>query len=319
MINVKVQCSVENNYHQVFIRSKFATFILLLVQKHPDSKNGAYCADGWSLVCSNENDCSCFQYVDGYVRYKIAEQICNGFGGELPSIHSEDKNKFLYVFPDDLRRGAWIGLRRVNNSFIWVDESDLNYASWNDDAPTNGANSSDCVHYVGYEDEGYIVPFKWRDSPCTELRPIFCEMPLSKPTTTVPPPTTQQPDPCPNNYTERCFQNNVCYCYSVKQKMYWGDGIAACRNEGADMISIHSSEENSFIREIAGSEIVWIGCLYNSTYWVDGTNMNYENWLSSYNSHNLGYMSFEYSGYWRGSINIGEYMTVVCKKPTYRN
>ncbi|XP_065558815.1 macrophage mannose receptor 1-like [Artemia franciscana] len=295
-------------YLLVFLSSSWAD------QKHSDSKNRAYCADGWSLVCSNENDCSCFQYVDGYVRYEIAEQICNGFGGNLPSIHSEENNKFLYVFPNDLRRGAWIGLRRINNTFKWVDESDLDYTSWNDDAPTNGANSSDCVHYMGYEDEGYTVPFKWRDSPCTELRPILCEMPLSIPTTTVPPTTTLQPDPCPQNYTEKCFQNNACYCYSVKSSMYWGDGVAACRSEGADMVSIHSSEENNFIREIIPST-AWIGCLYSSIYWVDGTYMNYENWYSSYNSYSLGYI--DSSGYWQASSSTSSSLIVVCKVPTY--
>ncbi|KAK2711718.1 hypothetical protein QYM36_012735 [Artemia franciscana] len=171
----------------------------------------------------------------------------------------------MEIIGNDLRRGAWIGLRRINNISKWVDESDFDYTSWNDGAPTNGANSSDCVHYMGYEDEGYTVPFKWRDSPCTELPPILCEMPLSIPTTTVPPTTTLQPDPCPQNYTEKCFQNNVCYCYSVKSSMYWGDGVAACRSEGADMVSIHSSEENNFIREIIPSR-AWIGCLYNSIY-----------------------------------------------------
>jgi len=84
-------------------------------------------------------------------------------------------------------------MRRINNSLIWVDETHLDYTSWNDDSLTNGAHSSDCAHYVGYVDKGYIVPFKWRASPCTDLRSILFEIPLSIPTTTVPPTTTQEP------------------------------------------------------------------------------------------------------------------------------
>ncbi|KAK2711717.1 hypothetical protein QYM36_012734 [Artemia franciscana] len=290
-----------------------------LFEIDPDNQisgKGEYCLDGWSLVCSAENDCSCFQYVDGYVRLEVAEQICNGFGGDLVSIHSEDKNKFIYVFPDEFRRGAWIGLKRKNSTFMWVDGSSLDYASWNYDAPTNGANSSDCVHYLGSEDEGYKVPFKWRDSPCTDLRPILCEKPLSTPTTTVPPTTTVEPDPCPTNYTEKCFQNNLCYCYSVKSSMYWGDGVAICRSESADMVSIHSSEENSFIREITPNG-AWIGCLYSSRYWVDGTYRTYENWEYSYyhSSYDVAYI--QSNGYWHATSSISTSFSVICKVPAY--
>ena len=88
------------------------------------------------------------------------KDICEALKGSLPSFHSEDKNTFIYVFQDDLRRRAWIGLRRKNSTFEWGDGSEFDFTSWNDGSPSYGVNASDCVHFVGHEDEGFTLQFK---------------------------------------------------------------------------------------------------------------------------------------------------------------
>ncbi|XP_065582980.1 calcium-activated chloride channel regulator 1-like [Artemia franciscana] len=152
-----------------------------LTTKEPEigtSPSENYCMDGWSLVCSSESDCSCFRYLLSYSSFDVAFEFCDALGGNLPSFHSEDKNNFIYVFQDDLNRGAWIGLKRKNCTFEWIDGSTLDFTSWNDGSPSYNTTSNDCVHFVGYEDEGFTTLFKWQDSPCSELRPILCEMPI---------------------------------------------------------------------------------------------------------------------------------------------
>ncbi|KAK2722645.1 hypothetical protein QYM36_002985, partial [Artemia franciscana] len=137
-----------------------------------------HCIDGWSLVCSSESDCSCFRYLVSYSPFDVAVEFCDALGGILPSFHSEDKNNFIYVFQDDLSRGAWIGLKRKNITFEWMDGSMLDFTSWNDGSPSYNTPNKDCVHFVGFEDEGFTTQFRWQDSPCSELRPILCEMPI---------------------------------------------------------------------------------------------------------------------------------------------
>ena len=76
------------------------------------SPNGDYYIDGWSLICSSEKDCSYIRYLESDSRFCVDEKICDALGGSHPSFHSEDKNKFVYVFQHHLRPGAWIGLKR---------------------------------------------------------------------------------------------------------------------------------------------------------------------------------------------------------------
>jgi len=116
--------------------------------------------DEWSLVCSNENDCCCFLYLERFSRFDVAAEICEALKGSFPSFHSEDKNKFIYVFQDDLRHKSWVGQGRKNSTFEYVDGIEYDFTSWNDGSPSYGVNASDCVHFVGHEDEGFTLQFK---------------------------------------------------------------------------------------------------------------------------------------------------------------
>ncbi|XP_065558817.1 macrophage mannose receptor 1-like isoform X1 [Artemia franciscana] len=273
------------------------------------SDNGEYCTGEWKLICSTKDDCSCFQYIDTNFTFEIAQKVCQSLGGDLPSIHSEGKNNLIYILSGDVKHGAWIGLKSKNRVFVGIDGKTLRYESWNDAKPRNGASYGNCVHYVGYEDEDYIEPSKWSHSPCTELRPVMCEKPIQ--TLNALPVKVLQVNNCPENYKEKCFENNVCYCYSVKPSMIWGDGVAICSSEGAYMVSIHSSEENNYIQDIIPNN-AWIGRLYNSTYWVDGSHTDYNIWTSSYASYSTGLIS-KTNGYWYATNLTNDAASVVCK------
>ncbi|KAK2705522.1 hypothetical protein QYM36_015795 [Artemia franciscana] len=308
-----------------------------MVSKKLVSRLGLACEDGWDLVCTGEtiNDCSCLKFYDECVRYSTAELIC---GKNLPVIHSELKNKLLFVYPDYFYLGAWIGLKFNGTEFIWVDGSELSVEYWN--LPLNSpTGDGDCVHFVGDKELSYNgQDFKWKDGSCNEYRPLVCEM---RPTriattitdskteetpevsqtemTTIEPPettTTEQSGACPPGYTEKCFDSS-CFCYGVKKTLtYWGNAVAVCKSEGADLVSIHSEKENSFINMILEGKNAWIGCLYSSTIWVDGTNFNnYTNWFSTYEAHTLGWMNNDMEhGTWMGLYNHALMFYYVCKK-----
>ena len=78
---------------------------------------------------------------------------------------------------------------------------------------------------------------------------------------------------------------NACFKL-VNQKEYWIGAQDACRNINGNLTSIHSAEENDFVRQMAdalGLPAVWIG-LNNlnsadgSYEWVDGSDLSYTNW-----------------------------------------
>lgn len=57
-----------------------------------------------------------------------------------------------------------------------------------------------------------------------------------------------QPVFCPDHwvpYADNCY-------YLERNKMMWGDALAACHKEGADLASIHNIEEQSFIISQSG-------------------------------------------------------------------
>ncbi|KAK2702162.1 hypothetical protein QYM36_019225 [Artemia franciscana] len=322
-------------------------YLEVINQKKSSLRFGLSCDDKYDLICTGEtlNDCSCLQFYDGEcVRYSTAELICNGYGGYLPIVNSKLKNKFVFVYPNQFKYGAWIGLKKNDTGFFWADGSELtdNEQNWN--PPSNSSTGDgNCVHYVGDEELEYVaVDFAWKDSPCDENRPLVCEKkPISTTTTDSQPEktttettpivsqsettatvsqsgttVTEQPGVCPQGYDESCF-NTICYCYGVKKNtpMYWGNAVATCRSEGADLVSIHSDDENKYVSGILDGANAWIGCLYSSTNWVDGSDLSYKNWRTTYNDHTAGYMNnAAYNGKWLTVSNFETQLYFVCKK-----
>ncbi|KAK2719383.1 hypothetical protein QYM36_005013 [Artemia franciscana] len=96
--------------------------------------------------------------------------------------------------------------------------------------------------------------------------------------------------------------------------MYWGDGVALCKKEGAEMVTITSEDENKCILDLIPSN-AWIGSLYGSKYWVDGTTVVWKNWYSNtFDGHTVGYISKVHSGNWFTVSSLDARLTVVCKK-----
>ncbi|XP_065583322.1 macrophage mannose receptor 1-like isoform X2 [Artemia franciscana] len=321
-------------------------------QKTSASGFGLSCEAEWDLLCTGEtvNDCSCLRYYksESPVRYSTAELICSSLGGTLPIIHSDLKNKITFVYPDSFREGAWIGLSLKDGNLKWADGSQLTFENWN---TVNNTQTGDgeCVNYVGDGEPNYnpdIGDFKWELGNCRSERNLICEkrpnttsattigsqsattigsesattiVSQSEITPTEGETTTEevQPDSCPTDYSEECF--GTCYCYKVKKDtpLYWGDAVAACKTEGADLVSIHSIDENQYIRNILLNQTnSWIGSLYGSTNWVDGTILNYKNWRGTqYDDYTAGYMNnAAYNGQWLTVSNFNTKLYFVCKK-----
>merc|ERR1719208_454428 len=73
-----------------------------------------------------------------------------------------------------------------------------------------------------------------------------------------------------------------CYKY-FDNSVKWDDAREHCLSEEADLASIHSEEENDFLREITGNTLVWVGgrrsCPSCEDFkWSDGTLWDFAAW-----------------------------------------
>jgi len=93
-------------------------------------------------------------------------------------------------------------------------------------------------------------------------------------------------------------------CYFLSPtKMSWEDSVLYCKEWGADLSSIQSSEENDFLSGLyAGSEHAWIGLNDKVSQWTwewsDGSVVDYTNWRSGEPSSNSERCVVIYLSYW---------------------
>ncbi|KAM9827377.1 type-2 ice-structuring protein-like [Neosynchiropus ocellatus] len=88
---------------------------------------------------------------------------------------------------------------------------------------------------------------------------------------------------CPCNWHEfggRCY-------HFVPKKMSWAKAERNCHSMNANLVSIHSEEEESFLKSFIGDQTfliqkVWIGASdcweEGSWYWTDGTKFSFTDW-----------------------------------------
>ncbi|XP_022783732.1 type-2 ice-structuring protein-like [Stylophora pistillata] len=75
--------------------------------------------------------------------------------------------------------------------------------------------------------------------------------------------------------------NKACFKF-VPKYVPFSIASAACKKDQANLVSIHSLEENEFVRTLAGNSTVFIGLTDGKTEgvfaWSDGSTVTYENW-----------------------------------------
>merc|ERR1719410_1616135 len=110
---------------------------------------------------------------------------------------------------------------------------------------------------------------------------------------------------CPTGWSE---SGGNCYKY-FDNSVKWDDAREHCLSEEADLASIHSEEENDFLREITGNTRTWVGgrrscpsC--NDFKWSDGTPMDFTAWHPVQPDNNRGFGGeecMEINWPWKGS------------------
>jgi len=128
------------------------------------------------------------------------------------------------------------------------------------------------------------------------------------------------PVPCPAGW--KSFNS---HCYKVfKERRSWADAAERCVEEGGELASIESSQENDFIFTMLGNQKIdryWIGAsdkMEEGTWkWSDGTSWKYTKWNGiNPNDGGVGEDCLEIIGNFKGEWNdknCGVQQEFVCK------
>ncbi|XP_059822454.1 CD302 antigen-like isoform X1 [Hypanus sabinus] len=108
----------------------------------------------------------------GYEMEK-AQEYCKDIGANIVSVLSETENKFIV---DQLKKNMqsktiWLGMifDTDTDTFIWFDQSAVNYSNWDPGEPTEESNVDTCA-VMGIESG------KWKTVKCDEFRSsVMCE------------------------------------------------------------------------------------------------------------------------------------------------
>ncbi|XP_038071510.1 perlucin-like protein [Patiria miniata] len=132
----------------------------------------AVCKPGWK-----EHGSSCYKYTDNRTDWENANTYCQGLGGMLLVIESEEENEFI---AEEMRNSgmprAWLGCNDISMEGTWVCYPEgvkkMQYTNWVQGQPNN-YNNQDCAAISVKNDRNGT----WGDRSCNAGNDIntICE------------------------------------------------------------------------------------------------------------------------------------------------
>ncbi|XP_072020262.1 macrophage mannose receptor 1-like [Amphiura filiformis] len=257
---------------------------------------------------------SCFRVLTSQpsgMTFDDAQTACKADGTDLASIKDVYEQAFvetrLHVMGDN---PLWVGLvdDKVAGEYSWVDGWPVYYTNWGTSEPSRGPGEG-CV---AVEFDGLGMTQTAAGNLCLSANIHFVI-----PTPTDPP---QTPGTCEEDwipYGSSCYQMNQ----DVKS---WPEAEYQCERFGATVASVHSRQENEFIRKLVDGDWndIWLGLHRDDDggfMWHDGTPVDYANWaLGEPTLDNNGQseqcVELWSNGYWN-DIECLYDQYYVCKKP----
>lgn len=159
---------------------------------------------GGQLVCRGGTRRPCYKvmyFPDAFQRlnFEEAQEACRRDGGELVSIETEDEQRLIEKFIENLLASDgdfWIGLRRLeekqgNNTacqdlYTWTDGSTSQFRNWYVDEPSCGSEVCVVMYHQPSAPPGIggLYMFQWNDDRCNMKNNFICKYSDEKPNTT---------------------------------------------------------------------------------------------------------------------------------------
>jgi len=132
------------------------------------------CPDAWT-----EYEGSCFYMIREAMRWLDARENCRNFGGDLASVHSEEKDRFIFdlvLAEGDSPRYWWLGGTDSHSegNWTWSDGSLWNYEKWKNGNNGNHGIAYNCLAYYA-SGSGYYAVY-WSDLSCFQEHGFICQL-----------------------------------------------------------------------------------------------------------------------------------------------
>ncbi|KAM3823573.1 macrophage mannose receptor 1-like [Vipera latastei] len=244
-----------------------------------------------------------------------ARKSCQQQHSELLSINELYEQAYLAGLTNNFAANYWIGLNNpdFDSGWQWANDQPLRYLNW---APGNPSleTGKNCGLMQGRNG-------KWANNLCEQKCGYICKRTNSSIQASPPSSDDLKPIKCPDGwvgYAKQCYHLN-------RDRKTWRDASVSCQKDGGHLLSIHDTEEHSFVFSQLGykpTDILWIGLndQKTSSYfeWSDGTTVRFIKWqkgeptLISNVQEDCVIMSGE-NGYWADHF-CEEELGYICKK-----
>ncbi|XP_072029727.1 uncharacterized protein [Amphiura filiformis] len=122
----------------------------------------------WKLFANN-----CYLAQNTQSSFHNAETACHSLSGHLTSIHSQSEQKFIRALSVSADR-FWIGFtdQHEENTFVWTDDSEVEFTKWHKGEPNNAGSNEDCTIMLPNDDI-------WVDVSCDRQHSYVCKKPAA--------------------------------------------------------------------------------------------------------------------------------------------
>ncbi|CAL4064253.1 unnamed protein product [Meganyctiphanes norvegica] len=315
------------NESEYVTKSTGRPFFYLLATTSP----APLCENGWTHSPDLQK---CYRVFHHPLTWSRSEMNCKAYGGHLASIGSVREENFIHNM---LRTGRmptlynqiWIGLSRTcdeNRScqYTWADGNNKTYLNWDTDAEQSN-HEIGIIENCGAAD---LVTMRLTEKKCHTYYPYVCKIQEGLPIPPVNTPTEPPVAYCADDDKNWLFHDAHCYkavSATLEKKSFW-KSRKRCQEEGAELVSIHSLEENHFINSMIynlSDSALWIGGEANidsGFHWVDNSSFNFFIWAPDEPSNNdeqescVTMFTSHNNGYWNDD-NCARKMGRICKRP----
>ncbi|RWS24777.1 uncharacterized protein B4U80_13173 [Leptotrombidium deliense] len=242
-----------------------------------------------------------------YYSFTEAQSYCEKLNSSLVSIHSQEQNDFIR---QAMRGKTWYDRIWLNgrqdaiksDTFNWIDDEELNFTNWYHGEPNEFHEDYIKCIAMGEGNGG------WFDVNCSSEFTILCVKPAY--------------DVCSDEWTlfdKQCYLTN-------DEGADFSSAQDYCKAYNASLVSIHSQEQNDFIRNF--TYFAWLNgqqeALKSEKFkWLDGSEFNYTNWDFEYaqpdntNASYINCITMGFLGYWFDNNCHTFSATALCILPFY--
>lgn len=186
-----------------------------------------------------------YHFIDLSRSYQEAKNYCREMYTDLATVPDSEHMENMIALVSNKTARAWIGLES-RGVWMWhwsLIDQQTDFFKWRSEEPQG--NNQDACAVMDSNGE-------WFESRCTTRRSFVCQ----------------------NN-------GDTSSPFFVAEAKSWRNAQTHCRGLSSDLVSIHSAEENTAVKNVSASQNVWIGLFKDPWTWADGSNSSFRFWKPS--------------------------------------